>query len=60
MPETTYNRIKKNIEHGQETLKDTLGKQARQEQRGNEEGQKDQRRHTDLTTEYHKRALKRA
>ena len=41
LPETTYNRIKKNIEPGQETLKDTLGKQARQEQRGNEEGQKD-------------------
>ena len=33
--------MKKNIEHGQETLKDTLGKQTRQEQRGNEVGQKD-------------------
>ena len=41
MRETTYNRMKKNIEYGQETLKDILEKQARQEQRGNEEGQKD-------------------
>ena len=32
--------MKKNIEYGQETLKDVLEKQARQEQRGNQEGKK--------------------
>lgn len=33
--------MKKNTEYGQETLKYILEKQARQEQGGNEEGEKD-------------------
>ena len=32
--------MKKNIEYGQETLKDVLEKQARQEQRGNKKEKK--------------------